>query len=369
MRHSSFLEIDLGLLAGNVANIQRLAGSSKLLPMVKADAYGNGLLPVSQFLTRECGIKKLGCATLAEALRIFQESPDLDLEILVFSDTEIEDPAHRALYGHARLTPVLHRLKDLEIFLKDPVFQKTPLVLKLNTGMNRLGLNFEELEIAAGMLKGRAVDHLMTHFACSYYVLKDNDKTHRQMAEFLKMKKYLEARQIEVRETSVANSGAIEQSFGIDQSYVRPGLMMYGPYSVEPQIWQGKQISRLVTKVLKTFSVKKGTPVGYGINVTSEDSFIAIVALGYGDGLMTFASGVEINVKGIPGKIFARVNMDMAYLIFNQNAQGQIQENESIEIWNHDPRIICEMANQMKTHPYQLMCGITNRVPRIYKVK
>lgn len=369
MRHSSFLEIDLGLLAQNVEGIKKLSSSAELIPMVKADAYGNGLLPISQFLNQECGIKKLGCASLGEALKICDEAPQVDAEITVFSDTEIENEELRSAYGNYKITPVLHRLSDIEIFLKDPIFKRTPLVIKLNTGMNRLGLSFEELEKASKLLKGRSVDHLLTHFACSYYTLKENDKTHRQMEEFKKMKSHLESHGIEVKATSVSNSGAIEQNFGTQESYVRPGLMLYGPYSVEPRIWKGHQISRLVTKVIKTFSVKKGTPVGYGINVTSEDSFIAIVALGYGDGLMTFASGVDIVVNGIPGKIFARVNMDMAFIIFDQSAQGKIKENSSIEIWNHEARIICEMANQMKTHPYQLMCGITSRIPRIYKVK
>jgi alanine racemase len=209
----------------------------------------------------------------------------------------------------------------------------------------------------------------MTHFATSYYPLKNNDKTNRQLAEFDKAKALLKNAGVDVAETSIANSGAIEQNIGCSETYVRPGLMMYGPYSVEPRIWDGHQISKLVTKVLKTFPVKKGTPIGYGINVAGEDGYIAIIAMGYGDGLSTYSTGTELTVNGLKAKIFARVNMDMAYLMFEPSAEGKIKEEESVEIWNHDNRVIADLATQMKTIPYALMCGITSRIPRIYKVK
>ena len=235
--------------------------------------------------------------------------------------------------------------------------------------MSRLGLSMLELEQWAPELRERGVQHLMSHFATSYYPLKDNDKTNRQLAEFDKAKSLLRNAGVSVAETSIANSGAIEQNVGCKETYVRPGLMMYGPYSVEPRIWDGNQISKLVTKVLKTFPVKKGTPVGYGINVAGVDGFIAIIALGYGDGLSTYSSGTKLTVNGLQATIFARVNMDMAYLMFEPSAEGKIKEESSVEIWNHDNRVIADLATQMKTIPYALMCGITSRIPRIYKVK
>ncbi len=367
MRHSSYLEVNLNLLHKNVEKIRSLA-KTKLIPMVKGDAYGNGMVPVSRFLVEECGEKKLGCASLGEALTLFQESPQLDVEMLVFSDTELKNEKVREAYLNHRITPIVHSVSDLEILLK-PEFKSIPLHLKINTGMNRLGLSLDELIMIAPKLKARGVQHLMTHFACSYYPLKNNDKTNRQLAEFDKAKGILKAASVDVAETSIANSGAIEQNIGCNETYVRPGLMIYGPYSVEPRIWDGHQISKLVTKVLKTFHVKKGTPVGYGVNVAGEDGFIAIIALGYGDGLSTYSSGTELLVNGLKARIFARVNMDMAFLMFDLGAESKIKEEMSVEIWNNDNRVIAELAAQMKTIPYALMCGITSRIPRIYKVQ
>lgn len=368
MKHSTFLEVNLRFLQENITKIKKLS-PAKLLPMVKANAYGNGLVPVSKFLVSECGITKLGCATLGEAIHLFNQCPDLDAEVLVFSDTEISNTEVLSAYQNLAITPVLHQPSDVEMALTHPELKKIPLVLKINTGMNRLGLTLEELSELAPRLKNRSVKHLMTHFACSYYQLKSGDKNHRQLEEFAKAKKILQDAGVSVQETSVANSGAIEQKLGVTETYSRPGLMMYGPYSVEPRIWDGHQISRFVTKVLKTFEVKKGTPVGYGINVAGEDGFIIVLPVGYADLSVTTAGGAELMVNGHKARIFARVNMDMMFLMFDRSVSGKIKTGESVEIWNHDNRSIGELSLQMKTIPYHLMCGVTQRVPRIYKDK
>jgi alanine racemase len=370
MRHSSFLEINLDLLAQNFGMTQKLAPKSQILPMVKAEAYGNGLVPISQFLVNELGVKTLGCATLGEALKVARECPDLKAEMLVFSDTEIHNENLRDSYANHNITPVIHQASDLEIFLTLSEFKKVPLVIKLNTGMNRLGFSMEEIEPFIPRLKARGIDHLMTHFANSYTLLKEGDRSHRQLDEFRRIQKNLIDAGVQIRATSVSNSGAIEQKFGVDETFVRPGLMLYGPPSVlEPQIWNGKQISSLKTKILKTFSAKKGTPIGYGINVLPQDAFLAVIPLGYADGLVTFASGLELNIKGFKAKLFGRINMDMAFLMFDPSVAGKILPEEQIEIWNHDNKVITDIATQMQTIPYQLMCAISGRIPRIYKVK
>src|SRR5690606_6471600 len=151
----------------------------------------------------------------------------------------------------------------LKLFVKESAFQKKPLILKLNTGMNRLGFNMEELDRNIPLLKNRGIKHLACHFARADEKLCPGDKTHKQYAEFKNMKKFLEDSGVAIEETSVSNSGAIEQKFGVDETHIRPGLMLYGPPSVKPLIWHGHQISKLVTKVITTFSIKKGVPIGY----------------------------------------------------------------------------------------------------------
>lgn len=370
MRHSSFLEVNLSLLSENFHMIQALAPKATIIPMVKAEAYGNGLIPISQFLVRDLNVKTLGCASLGEALKIFHDSPELKSTILVFSDTELENEFAREAYLKFNIIPVLHQRSDLEVILKHPDFSRIPLHLKVNTGMNRLGLSEEDLKLYLPQLKKRGVCHFLTHLARSSQVLKAGDKTHKQYDEFIRLKKFLESAGVEIRETSISNSGAIEQGYGCNETYVRPGLMLYGPPSVtDPILWKGHQTSRFVTKVLSTFTVKKGTPVGYGVNVADKDSFFAVLPVGYGDGITTYYSGSNLLINGIKGKIFGRINMDMTFVQFDMENADKIRRNDQVEIWNHDNRVISEFATQNKTHAYQIMCGVSGRIPRIYKVK
>lgn len=311
-----------------------------------------------------------GCASLGEALYLKKELPSLSSRLIIFSDTELSHAEGRAGYRDKQLTPVIHQKSDLELVLRVPEFKSTPLILKVNTGMNRLGLSMDDLQAYLPELKNRGVEHFMTHFARSGTLLKKDDKTYRQFDEFLRLKKFLTDSGVSIEKTSVANSGAIEQSFGVNESYVRPGIMLYGPPSVtEPIVWNGKQISRWVTKVMSSFLVKKGTPVGYGVNVVEKDSFMVLLPIGYGDGFLTYYSGASLSINGIKGKIFGRVNMDMAFVQFDPEAQSQIKNNDLVEVWGHDNRQIAELAAQSKTHAYQIMCAVSGRIPRIYKVK
>lgn len=370
MRHSSFLEVNLGYLGENFNRIQALAPKAEILPMVKANAYGNGAVPVSQYLVKECGTKILGTASLGEALQIVQECPDLNAKVVVFSDSEIQSPEIRRNYLNYNIIPVLHQKSDLEAVKNDPDFKKIPLYVKLNTGMNRLGLSMDDLEMYLPFFKQRGIEHLMTHFARSSQIIEAGDKSHKQLEEFQKMKKFLQDAGVEIKSTSLANSGAIENKFAVNETYVRPGLMLYGPPSVtEPILWNGHQISRLVTKVLTSFQVKKGTPVGYGVNVADKDSFMVLVPVGYGDGFITYLSGTKLKVNGIEGKVFGRINMDMTFIQFDPSAENKIKNEDVVELWNHDNKVITDIATQNKTIPYQLMCGISGRIPRIYKVK
>jgi alanine racemase len=92
----------------------------------------------------------------------------------------------------------------------------------------------------------------------------------------------------------MANSGAIEQQIASDYSHIRPGLMLYGPASVEGK-WDGRILSELKSNLISVFEVKKGTPIGYGGHVCHADGKVGILPLGYGDGLMTYYSGAEFH--------------------------------------------------------------------------
>ncbi len=366
MRHSSQLIVSFPLLAENIKHIQSLAPASQILPMVKANAYGHGLLPVAKFLAHELKIQQIGVASLGEAMTLIKDEPAFPARVYVFSDTEILHPEYSQFYLYHDVLPVLHQVTDVKRVVEDMSFKRLPLVIKLNTGMNRLGVSKEEWRDLVSVLKKNnrfEIEHLMTHFACADMKLKAGDRTHRQYEMFKEAKAFFESQGLSIKTTSVANSGAISQRFGVEESFVRPGIMMYAGAENG-----GHNISMLQSKVMKVMEIKKGTPVGYGNHVAGDDGVVVILPLGYGDGVLTYASGTRLTVKGAACQLFARVNMDLSFLFFKTADFPNIKASEIIELWNHDPKVIVDIADQMKTISYQLLCAVSSRVPRIYSV-
>lgn len=368
MRAHTRLEISWDRLAKNFDLITRLAPRAQVLPMVKADAYGHGLLPVGRFLTEEVKVKAMGVATLAEGESLTQGLPGFTGRVYVFSDTMVTEPEHHRRYAGKHILPVIHDLESLKVFLRDPCFKHLPLTLKLNTGMNRLGIDEADWERAGEMIvkSGRtSIQHLMSHFSRAAQVIKPDDKCHRQEALFRQGKALFQGQGLAIEETSLANSGAIEQGFAVDETWVRPGLMLYGPWSCRGET---QMVSSLITRIMKVFPVKKGTPVGYGTHVAGEDGLMAVLPIGYGDGFPTQSTGFDFSVNGEPARVFGRVNMDMAFLFFRESALGKVHAGDEVRFWHADPATLIAWADHMNTHAYQALCGISNRVPRVYRL-
>lgn len=374
MRNDSIFEINLKLLDYNFSLLKEIAPNNEIIFMVKANAYGHGICEIVEYCFTKLGIHLFGCASLGEALYLKQNFPNTELKIIVFSETNIENESLNSNYVNSQIIPVIHSLSQLNFVLKSDTLSGIPLYLKFNTGMNRLGILKEEVTKVKELLiahKRTKIDHLLTHFSQSYFKLKDEDKTHLQYKKFKQIKESFFSSHIEITETSVSNSGAIEQSFGLEESHIRPGLMLYGPKSLgtfkqSETLWHGKSISSLSSKVLKLEAIKKGTPIGYGGHPVHEDGIIAYLPMGYGDGILTYYTGAKIKHNEVIGQIIGRVNMDMVAIFFKKSDLSQIKVNDVIYFWKQDEESIVDFSNQVKTIPYQVYTAITNRVPKVY---
>ncbi len=374
MRLRSHLEIDLSLLDKNINLLNSITDGCETLFMVKADAYGHGLIPVTKFTHFESGIKEFGCASLGEALTLRHEIPHGRFEIYVFSDVNLEDEISTELYVNNRIIPVVSDEVSLELFLENSEFSKFPLCLKFNTGMNRLGIDYDKLEDVIRTLKkhGRnSIDHLMTHFSSASLSMKTNKRNIEQRDRFSEIKSTFKSAGISIEKSSIANSGAIEQGVGFEESHVRPGLMLYGPSSLMPNIqekslWQGSYISQLKTNIIKVFEVEKGTPIGYGASACPDRGVIAIVALGYGDGLSTTYTGTDLRINNREMKIVGRVNMDMTCLLLKEGSLSDFQIGDSLNIWDHDGYNVSQICKRAKMIPYEVFTSVSNRVPKVY---
>lgn len=442
LRHSSYYEVRLSHIARNIARIRKhYAPKAALIAMVKGDAYGHGLLPVSDYMYRRCDIRYFGVASLGEGLVLLRRQPHTyytrvqaggagfrevtapltvdhaDSTVVVFSDTELLHADLRRCYaeqnekqctglgGSARLIPVVGSLPALAAYCKDKgtTFQDTPLFLKLNSGMCRLGLHRDELKEAARLIHvhgGGVVDTVLQHFSVSGLV--GHSFTSRQLALFKEMTRELcHVHGLRIAHTSIANSGAIEQRLGVEETYVRPGLMCYGPTSLVKKtipasngslrLWDGEAAGFFYTKILHRFIVRAGAYVGYGItgNLATENMLVVLLPVGYADGFLRYYTGMPVclspaalhgtvsaartaTVPPIIGHVHGSINMDMiAVAVYPRDVQGytledlytMVQEDTEVLLWGAD---VADKAAAVKTVPYQLLCGLSSRIPRVY---
>lgn len=376
MRFRSRLVVDLNILAQNVSHLRELFPSQEILFMVKADAYGHGVLPIVRYCVENLNIREYGCATIGEAISLRENLSDLEFEVYVFSDVQIELKDCTEIYLQRRIIPVLSNFSDLEYMLSHSDLKNFPLCLKFNTGMNRLGLDYEKVDEVIELIKKyqhRKIFHLMTHFSSSSHSMNSNKRNIEQRERFAALKEKIKAAGIEIERTSLSNSGAIEQGVGKEETHIRPGLLLYGPSCLVAPLrgisqWKGRVISQLESYIINVFPVTKGQPIGYGASPVAEAGVIAIVAIGYGDGFPTRFAGATLHHKGYSGKVVGRVNMDMAQVWFPTEALDDIVVGDKFIIWNHSQSSVLNLSDETQTLTYELFCQLTPRVPRIHQV-
>jgi alanine racemase len=374
MRFRSRHFVDLSILKENYNKLKKICPNNEVIFMVKADAYGHGLIPIVRYSVTELGIREFGCATLGEALQLRDELYDLEFEIYVFSDVQIELKECAEIYLNRRIIPVISNRDDFDYILGHSDFDRFPLCLKFNTGMNRLGLSLDECDelIKAIKLKSRkSIHHLFTHFSSSSLSMKKNKRNLSQIEKFSALKEKFKSEGIKIDNSSISNSGAIEQKVGLEETHVRPGIMLYGPSTLIPKYsqlscWDGKIISRLETYIIRSFEVTKGQPIGYGATPCPDDGVVAIIALGYGDGFSTRYTGAHLTHNGKVGLVAGRVNMDMAQVFFKKDEVPELNVGDTFTVWGHDSEEFQELTMETKTLSYETFIQLTNRVPKIY---
>ncbi len=376
MRYQTGLYINLGYLGENVEQLRKGCKNNEFIFMVKAEAYGHGMVQIVKYANSELKIKEFGVASLGEALKLRKELPDLKFEIYVFSDIQLELHPCSDLYLNHRIIPVISNFSDLDFLLNNSNFLNFPICLKFNTGMNRLGLDcgLSEVDKVISKLKNRgrkSIYHLCSHFSSASESMVENDKSRRQYEKFKKIKKQFADEKIEVERSSISNSGAIEQKFGLEESHIRPGLILYGPSALNKACrhlswFKGKNISKLLTYIIDVFPVKRGMLIGYGETVVPDDGVIALIALGYGDGFSARLTGPSLKFEDEVGEVLGKVNMDITQVFFRNIKIKNLKAGNLFTVWGHNPQDILDLADQTDTICYEHLCQLTARIPRYY---
>lgn len=350
---AAHIELDLPALRHNLNRVRDYAPQSKIVAVIKANAYGHGLLNIAESL--ESGVDALAVARLDEAIRL--RKANINTRILVlqgFSSAE-----EIALFQIYQLEAVIHTAEQVSLLEAALPGKAINVHLKIDTGMNRLGIAAAQFNSLLAQLQHcKLVEKVtfMTHFANADD--QQDPKTTQQLNLFNNTTKQYSG------EKSCANSAALITRQDTRQDWVRPGLMLYG---VSPLLNKTAAelnlhpVMSLHSRIIAIKPIKKGESVGYGASwVAAKNSIIAIVSIGYGDGYPRHAkenTPVLINQQRFP--LVGRVSMDMLSIDLMGNTH--IKLGDRVTLWG-EGLAIEEIAHNALTIPYTLLCGITQRV-------
>ena len=360
--------INLQSLSYNFNVVLHHADGRKILAVVKAQAYGHGALRVSRHFL-ELGADMLGVALVEEGREL--RAAGIEAPILVMGAVF---PGQAEAIAGLGLTPVVYDMKVARAIADAAQKQKTTVAVhvKIDTGMGRIGIPSAAAEdfIADLMnLRGITVQGMMTHFADAD--LRDKRFASKQMGLFESLLKKLDSRGISIPLRHAANSAAVLDYRRALFTMVRPGLMLYGYNPLEGE-GAGAPLQpalSLVTRIAFLKKVPAGIPISYGRTfVTKRESMIATIPIGYADGYSRGLSNRgEAIVRSVRVPVAGRVCMDMTMLDVT-DVPGVSEGDEVVLIGSQgNERITADdIAVKTSTISYEVLCGISSRVPRLY---
>ncbi|NVJ62346.1 MAG: alanine racemase [Gammaproteobacteria bacterium] len=336
----------------NLEQIKKMAPQSRIMAVVKADAYGHGLVPIAKSLA---AADALAVACIEEAIELRNGGVTTPIILLegIFESNELP------LVAQLDLQLVIHNQHQIDLLKANPTDKPIEVWLKVDTHMNRLGFaadSIAEVFESVQQLPSVSVLRLMTHFACADDVA--SSMTQQQLDLFKSVTAEFDV------EKSAANSAAVLAWPETHFDWVRPGLMLYGYSPLLGKEGHEHKLLPAMTLESKLFEVKtveKGESVGYGAHWRAEHkTTIGIVAIGYGDGYPRHVENdapVWVNGRIVP--IAGRVSMDMFAVNLGEDSKDSI--GDRVVLWG--PELPVErVALAANTIPYTLVCGVTARV-------
>ncbi|VAW43879.1 Alanine racemase [hydrothermal vent metagenome] len=352
--------IYLPALRHNLNVAKSLAPNSKILAVVKANGYGHGICRVAQQLVNA---DAFGVASMDEALQLRQKGFLHRILLLEGVFSEIEMP----LAIQNRLDIVVHSEHQLQWLLDYQTAITVTVWLKIDTGMHRLGFSANQIPFVVKRLEQHLNPfniHLMSHFASADELSSSAVAfTRNQINIFNQVTEKLEYPK------SLNNSAGLQSYRSSSYDWVRPGILLYGAGQVVDTLLdrqtQLKPVMRLESEVIAIKWVKSGEFVGYGNDwQASKDTCIAVIAIGYGDGYPRHAvTGTPVLVDGKRVPLIGRVSMDMITVDITKYSD-EITIGSLATLWGGGLSID-EVAKYANTISYELLCGITSRVPMI----
>lgn len=336
--------------------INNYAKDKNIIAIVKANAYGHGAIEISKFLERK-EVSYLGVANLDEALEL--KNNKIRKKILILGSID-DDEIIKAIKLNIMFTVYDY---DQISFLASLDLKKIKFHLKVDTGMNRLGISIDEVDKAIKKISNNRnliIEGIYTHLAEADK--KNSSFTKKQIKCFESVVKSFNEKGFNIKFIHASNSSGILNYDSQIFNTVRPGLFLYG-LSSERKL---KPAMTLESKIIKIRVLKKGDSVSYGRTFVSKKKMvIGVIPIGYADGLPRALSNKGyVYCKGKKCKILGRVCMDLT-MIDITNIKN-IRVGQKIVIFDDNLQSASMLASTINTIPYDIVCGISKRVMRSY---
>lgn len=352
MSPAAFAEIDLAALRHNLLRIRDLVPQARIMAVIKANAYGHGMVRVARALDLA---DAFAVARVDEGVRLREAGITQRIAVLQgFTRNEELD-----LHFRFDLEPVIHSEMQIELLERADRKGSIAVWLKVDTGMHRLGLPPERIEACRTRLlasaRVRAPLPIMTHLANADIV--EDDTTGRQLEVFGRVSATTIQR-------SIANSAGVLGWQSSHAEWIRPGLALYGvsPFPGRCGTDEGlRPVMTLKSGLIAVKTLNAGEPVGYGGDwVCPRATRMGIAAIGYGDGYpRSVTSGTPVLVAGRRAPLIGRVSMDMISVDLTELPDARV--GDTVTLWGEGLPVE-EIAGRAGTIPYVLLCNVTQRV-------
>ncbi|QPJ63839.1 MAG: alanine racemase [Candidatus Nitronauta litoralis] len=373
-------EVNIPALKNNFQTLQSLLKPGvETMAVVKADAYGHGALPCAQALV-EAGARSLGVGVVEEGVQIREKGISVPIQVLcgIFPE-EIDDLIRFKL---TTTLSTLEMAKTLAI-RAEKLNTQVGVHIKVNTGMGRLGIPPEEATDfieQVRSLKTLRIDSLFTHFSTADE--HDPEYSQKQLKLFEELMTRLAFRKILIPKIHAANSSALLKFPESQFDLVRPGILLYGaltspglePYRkvLEQQSTSFQPVMQWKTRIININEVPSDSSLSYGRKFTTKkQSKIATLPVGYADGLQRNLSGkIEVLVNGKRAPQVGTICMDLCLVDVSDIPEPR-EGDEVVLFGNQGNETIRieEVALHGNTIPYEIMCCVGKRVPRVYTVE
>lgn len=367
-QHLTWAQIDLIAIRHNFRVLRKLAGTAKILTVIKADAYGHGMLPTAKLLVQE-KVDFIGLSNLNEGITL--RKAGIKTPILLFETTLAEQAKDIIDY---ELTPTVCTY-ELAAALNRYAQKRRRMLdihVKVDTGMGRLGLWYQE--IPAFMNKIRRLRNLRIQGIYTHFPVADIDRafTRKQIQQFIMLLQQLNADGWQIPYIHAANSmgfaGYGTHLFNLS----RPGLMLYGLYprpELEKKVHLRPAMS-VHSKIIFLKRIEKGRSISYGRTfIASRPMTVATLPIGYSDGYLRGLSGkADVLIGGRRCPVLGRVTMDQIVVDVSKVKNPRlgmpvvILGKQGREETSAD-----ELAQLVHTINYEIVCSLGSRLPRVYK--